>query len=168
MRKRVYISGPITKPDPKFGRNWNLFQANAAQAALMEAGFSCYNPMLSIAQQDELDWGTWLECDECWIAVSDLVLRLPGASLGAERECNFARASRIPVVGPCYFECLRELFPDEKKICRNCDYANLMRYHRAERRAAGLPAMSEAEADILLPAILLPAVVEGFDELARR
>src|SRR5215475_673153 len=111
MRKRVYISGPITKGD----RNENFSQAAKAQIELMLAGYTTYNPMLSMANHasEECDWETWLQCDEEWVAVSHLVLRLPGGSLGAERECEFARQLKIPVVGPYYFECLRHLFKDE-------------------------------------------------------
>jgi hypothetical protein len=164
MRKRVYISGPLSVGHSDFGRNWNLFQANLAQSELMRAGYSTYNPMLSMAQQDQLDWDTWLESDEAWVAVSDLVLLLPGGSRGAVRECDFARSRNIPVVGPAYFfdRCpgLKELFPDETEMtyCRDDD-RNLMRFRRAERRAAGLPTMDESDPR------LIPYIVEGFKEV---
>jgi hypothetical protein len=114
MRTKVYISGPLSKGCPDRGRNWNFYQAAVAQSRLMEAGYSCFNPMLSMCQQDQLDWECWLECDEAWIAVSDLVLRLPGASVGSERELDFARRHNIPIVLPAFFPCLRDLFPDER------------------------------------------------------
>jgi hypothetical protein len=125
MRKRVYISGPISKGD----RNENFAQAAKAQIALMQAGYTTYNPMLSMANfaSDECDWETWLECDEAWVAVSDFVLRLPGASLGAERELAFARRYGIPVVLPGYFTCLHDLFED-RRLCLPEDKGRLMRW----------------------------------------
>jgi uncharacterized protein DUF4406 len=155
MRKRVYISGPITKGD----RNENFSQAAKAQIELMLAGYTTYNPMLSMANyaSEDCDWETWLQCDEEWVAVSHLVLRLPGGSLGAERECDFARSRQIPVVGPYYFECLRHLFPDETETTYTReDQSNLLRFNRAERRAAGLPTRAESDPR------LIPAIVEGF------
>lgn len=152
MRKRIYISGPITKGC----RNENFSQAAKAQIELMQAGWSTYNPMLSMANfaSEECDWETWLECDESWVLVSDLVLRLPGASLGAERECEFARRHNIPVVGPAYFECLKELFPEETKSAYSQrDLLNLMRFQRARRREQGLPAFRETNAIVLNPLI---------------
>jgi hypothetical protein len=86
--------------------------------------------------------------------VSDLVLRLPGASLGTERECEFARTRQIPVVGAAYFSCLKELFPEEhRQTYTRADMSNLLRYNRQRRRDAGLPAMSEDEAAFWEPAV---------------
>jgi hypothetical protein len=45
MRTKIYISGPITKGD----RNENFSQAAKAQIELMLAGYTTYNPMLSMA-----------------------------------------------------------------------------------------------------------------------
>jgi len=165
MRKRVYISCPITQGHSYFGRNWNLFQATLAQAELIRAGYATYNPALSMAQFEEISWEDWLEQDESYVSVSDLVLRLPGASLGAERECEFARRLEIPVVGVAYFfeccPCLKELFPDETEKCYTLeDRENLWRFNRAERRAAGLPARAETDPR------LYSSVVEGFDRVS--
>jgi hypothetical protein len=161
MRKRIYISCPITQGHSYFGRNWNLFQASLAQAELIRAGYATYNPALSMAQFEDIHWNDWLEQDESYVSVSDLVLRLPGASLGAERECDFARARQIPVVGPAYFfhccPCLKVLFPDETEATYNReDQSTLLRFNRAERRAGGLPARAESDRR------LIPAIVEGF------
>jgi hypothetical protein len=125
VRKRIYISGPITKGD----RNENFAQAAKAQIELMQAGFSTYNPMLSMANfaSEDCDWETWLECDEAWVAVSDFVLRLPGPSLGAERELAFARRHGIPVVLSGFFPCLHELF-DDRRLCLPQDAPLLARY----------------------------------------
>ena len=139
------------------GRNWNFYQAAAAMSALMRSGVGVINPMLSFAQFDQIDYETWLTMDCEIVSRCDLVCRLPGASVGAERECDFARSRQIPVVGPAYFACLKELFPEETEYtyCREDD-RNLMRYRRAERRAAGLTAMDEGDPR------LIPYIIEGF------
>lgn len=108
-RQLIYLAGPITKNN----RNLNFYQACEAQIRLMRTGeYSCYNPMLSMAnfENSNLSWDDWLDCDESWIRVSDLVLRLPGESKGADREVAFAKSIGIPVVGIEYFECLHGLF----------------------------------------------------------
>jgi hypothetical protein len=43
------------------------------------------------------DWSVWMKLDLPWVARADLVLRLPGASDGADAECRFARSLGIPV-----------------------------------------------------------------------
>lgn len=112
MRKLVYISGPIS-----FGnRNLSFYQACEAQLRLMQSGeYSCYNPMLSMAlmANNEISWSDWIECDLLWVAASDLLLRLPGASKGGDVEVAYAESLGIPVHTIDYFECLRGLYTHE-------------------------------------------------------
>ena len=111
-RELVYLAGPITKNN----RNLNFYQACEAQIRLMRTGeYSCYNPILSMAnfENSNVSWEEWLECDESWIRVSDLLLRLPGESKGADREVAYAISIGVPVVTVDYFECLRDLFTHE-------------------------------------------------------
>ena len=95
--KRVYISGPITKGD----RNWNYYQACDMEAELMRRGFAPLNPMqtmvLPFAWDGEFEHEQWLARDFAWIEVADAILRLPGESVGADAECQFAKDRGIPV-----------------------------------------------------------------------
>jgi hypothetical protein len=95
----------------------------------MQTGkYAVINPMLSMHQLDEIDWETWLTMDCEIVSRCDLVCRLPGISVGAERECEFARSRGIPVVTPSYFECLNELFePGPATLCKT-DLDNLLRF----------------------------------------
>lgn len=97
MRPRVYISGPITKGE----RNINFWQACEAQSLLMRLGYAPLNPILSMlapfAWQPEFTHDLWLAADLPWVAAADAVLRLPGESLGADMECDYARRKDIPV-----------------------------------------------------------------------
>ena len=111
--KRVYVSGPITKGN----RTINFAQACEAQRLLMETGdYAVWNPMLTMLHPDEknISWETWLAGDLKWIEVADLLIRLPGYSLGAEKECNHARELGIPVFEAADVECLKPLFGDKK------------------------------------------------------
>lgn len=118
-RLRVYIAGPITKGDLAH----NVNQATAAFKELAEAGFSPWCPQWSafsggaargpVAAPDGqiinavyavgsvhgcgLPHGTWLDVDLPWVEVADVVLRLPGESTGADRECDHAAANGVPV-----------------------------------------------------------------------
>lgn len=104
-RKRVYISGPITRGD----RNWNVYQAFNAQRLLMRAGFAPLNPMASccfpFAWEPDFPHELWMETDLPWVEVADAVLRLPGESQGADAECAFAREKGIPVYDSLAYLC---------------------------------------------------------------
>lgn len=95
--------------------------------ALMRAGFAPFNPALSVyaggavsyhegdkflnavgyaaSSFPDVTHDDWLQMDFAWVAASDAVLRLPGDSLGADRETAFATAAQIPV-----FHSLEDLF----------------------------------------------------------
>lgn len=108
----VYIAGPIRKGDI-----WrNVAQADDAMLALMRAGASVVNPMLScwsgLAGQHgaltgphasghgafrDLPADTWLEMDLEMVRRCDAVLRLPGESVGADGEVACAEACAIRV-----------------------------------------------------------------------
>ncbi len=115
--KVIYTAGPIRK-----GNIWeNVAQADDAMLALMMAGFSVINPMLSCwagAASDEnleaircgcrphplahggfrkLGAEPWLTMDLELVKRSDAVLRLPGESSGADGEVAHARSLGIPV-----------------------------------------------------------------------
>lgn len=114
-RKRVYIAGAISRGDLAH----NVNQATEAFVALAEAGFAPHCPHWSVysaGPAESVDgnplavkgWGTaagapglshadWLEIDLAWVRVAAAVLRLPGKSVGADRECEYARAVGIPV-----------------------------------------------------------------------
>lgn len=111
MRKRVYLSGPITQGD----RNWNQYQANVAHKALLNAGYAVLNPMptgvLPFAWDGSVPYETWLESDFAWVSASDLMIRLPGVSKGGDMEVEFAQKIGVPVYYVHEIDCLRGLLP---------------------------------------------------------
>jgi hypothetical protein len=124
--KLVYIAGPILR-----GGIWhNVAQADNAMLALMRAGYSVINPMLSCwagAAASEVEAGyvsksasphplahggfrelgaePWLTMDLEMVRRCDAVLRLPGESSGADGETAHADSLGIPV-----FHSLADLF----------------------------------------------------------
>lgn len=96
MKKlRVYLAGPISKGD----RGHNLAQFISWHEYLMTAGFAVFNPGLSML----LPWAAeknhteWMEADIPFVLQSDLVVRLPGESVGADQEVVEAMKAGIPV-----------------------------------------------------------------------
>jgi hypothetical protein len=99
---RVYIAGPMGKA--------NVIDANVrasvpAAMALVKAGAAVYLPHIwhfadVIAAEQDIDrpeYAAWLAQDLEWVRASNVVLRLPGASPGAEREVAEAGRCHIPV-----------------------------------------------------------------------
>lgn len=116
MRERIYISHAITTPQPS--RTYNWYIAVEVYRLLIENGYSVFCPALSMSCPDNMliDHATWLEQDLPWVAVSDMVLRLPGESKGADMETDFARENGIPVMTPEDFPCLSHLFPSKGRV----------------------------------------------------
>lgn len=114
MRPRIYIACPISTGNLAD----NVNAASAAFLALVQAGFAPFCPAWSVysgfahgtmmedncigfgspAGMEGMSHEIWLEVDLAWVEASDLVLRLPGASVGADREVAHARKNGVPVV----------------------------------------------------------------------
>ncbi len=93
--KRIYIAGPYTQGDVAA----NVRAAYEAASALADAGFAPFVPhhthfwhMLFPRPYTE-----WLQLDLEFLPCCDAVLRLPGASNGADGEVAAAKALDIPV-----------------------------------------------------------------------
>lgn len=102
-RTRVYIAGPISKGD----LSDNIDRGTNAASDLLRAGFAPLCPMLTCymngvppsATAGFDDPNVWYDSDLPWVAVSDCVLRLPGESIGAEKEVALAKTLGIRVYG---------------------------------------------------------------------
>jgi len=98
MRKKVYISGPLTTGTCR--AKTNVLVAILAARQLIEAGYAPLCPHLTwyIDPSAKIPHETWMEIDLPWVEAADVVLRLPGKSSGADIECEHARACGVPVV----------------------------------------------------------------------
>ena len=95
MRRRVYLAGPYSTGDVAV----NVRNAMAAWHLLWDLGFDPYCPHLThfLHLHRPLRYESWLEYDSGWLEVCEAVLRLPGKSNGADRECGKATDLNIPV-----------------------------------------------------------------------
>ena len=93
-RIRVYIAGPYTS-DPA----GNTARAIAAGDCLLLAGLAPYVPHVSHYWNAcyPHPWETWMALDFEWVLACAAVVRLPGASTGADMETRLARKNGIPV-----------------------------------------------------------------------
>ena len=93
---RVYVAAPYTA-DPE------ACTARAIEVGceLLDAGQAPFVPHLSHFWETlygSRPYEDWLRIDLAWLAVADVVLRLPGESPGADREVAEAHRLGIPVV----------------------------------------------------------------------
>lgn len=101
MRTKVYISGPISSNIPAV-REQNVRRAMGAARQLIDAGYSVLCPHLTHYLEAESEcWAAehqvWMEVDLPWVRESDVVLRLPGNSVGADMETQEAERCGVPV-----------------------------------------------------------------------
>ena len=96
MSVHVYVAGPISS-DPR----GHAREALRVGTELLNAGLAPFVPHLSVWWDEFYPqaYERWLAYDFAWLSRCDALLRLPGASPGADREVAFARERGIPVFG---------------------------------------------------------------------
>jgi len=94
---RVYVAGPYTRGDVAE----NVANAIHVGEVVADCGHIPFIPHLShfwhMQHQREYEW--WMEWAITWLRSCDVVIRLPGESLGADREVRIAKQSGRPVLG---------------------------------------------------------------------
>ena len=100
-RIRVYIAGPMTNGGTGYDMK-GITSAIGVYMRLIEHGFVPHCPQLTMfcdfLTPGRISYVQWLELDQCYIDDSDVVLRMPGESKGADRECQYAKDNGIPVI----------------------------------------------------------------------
>lgn len=93
--KYIYLAGPMTKPD----LITNARLAIEAASRLVDAGFVPYLPQTGLLWElhRPRSYEDWMALDFAWIERSDALVRLPGESSGADRECVHAATHGKPV-----------------------------------------------------------------------
>jgi hypothetical protein len=114
---KVYISGPITSSGNQFD---NVVDAIHVFRALVSMGYAVICPQLTAFADlgNQISHDAWMNCDKEIIEVMDVVLRMPGASIGAGVETNHATENSVdvwfsPTFGDNTPERIVELFTDE-------------------------------------------------------
>ena len=113
-RKRVYVAGAYTKPDPDENTNKAIDVADV----LLLQGFAPFVPHLTHFwhQRHHHFYSVWMALDAEYVKVCDVLLRIPGESSGADKEVEFAKRLNIPV----YFS-LEELLAKESPMMEASD-----------------------------------------------
>lgn len=105
MKKLVYIACPYTKGDVAV----NVHNAIVAAEMVVELGAIPYMPLWTHFWHfmHPHPWEYWIQFDEYFVSICDIVWRLPGESKGAEKECTQAQDLNKPI---CYsFDELKEV-----------------------------------------------------------
>lgn len=96
---RVYVAGPIGANDD--ARAGKITAALDAGVELLRLGFAPFVPHLWAAASINADgiaaYEHWMQYDFIWLRQCEILLRIPGASPGADREVEHAEAIGIPV-----------------------------------------------------------------------
>lgn len=97
-RTRVYVAGPITSSGNLL---LNVRNALHVGTRLLKRGYAPYVPHLTcfweIVAQEDFNYEDWLGLDFNYLSTCDAILRLPGASKGADREVELARERGLRV-----------------------------------------------------------------------
>lgn len=93
--KKIYVCGPYTIGDV----TENVKLAMDLTNELINLGFAPYCPHLThfLHMNNHQPYEKWIELDLEYLKICDAVLRIPGKSLGAETEVDFAIKNSIPV-----------------------------------------------------------------------
>lgn len=92
---KCYIASPYTIGDAAV----NVRAQMVAAHNLMDLGISPYAPLLShfLHLHQPRQYEDWMAVDLAFLPMCDCVLRLPGESIGADRETSRAEMLGIPV-----------------------------------------------------------------------
>ena len=93
---RIYLAGPYSAPDPCI----NTHAAMEAAHAIMDAGHDPFIPHLThfMHTMRPRPYEDWMRRDLAFLPVCDVMVRLPGASPGADREEARARELEMRVM----------------------------------------------------------------------
>ena len=91
----VYVSGPFTQGSV----GENIHYAAQAGRLLRREGYAVIVPHNTLLEDIvfPITYESWIQHDLRLISCCDVILRIPGLSLGAEREVKCAREFGIPV-----------------------------------------------------------------------
>lgn len=95
LRKKVYVAGPYTKPDPAQNVNNAISVANE----LIQYGLVPFVPHLFHTWHmiSPKPYGVWTDMDMVWLVNCHAVYRMPGESPGADAEVQMAVRYNIPI-----------------------------------------------------------------------
>lgn len=93
---RVFISGPYTNPDPVINTRNAILAGNEVRKLGHTPFIPHLNHLWHLLCPHEIDF--WYAYDLEWLALCDVIMRLPGESMGADKEIIFAMRHNIRVI----------------------------------------------------------------------
>ena len=104
---KVYIASSYTLGDVAVNVKTQMDVADT----LMNSGLAPFVPLLShfLHIANPRPYQDWVDLDNAWVTVCDVLLRLPGDSKGADAEVQLAKDNNIPV----YYD-IKELIKNYK------------------------------------------------------
>lgn len=104
MNRRVYIAGPIANGHTANPRTVykNVRNAERFYEELIKAGWTPILPHLSyhawVNFENDVHWPRWIELDLDLLDIVCAIVRIPGESIGADMEIQYAVEKNIHVV----------------------------------------------------------------------
>jgi len=110
----VYVAGPYTKGPNGEPPVINTRTALQYAEIVSEAGFTPFIPHLFHFWEflSPKPYQFWMDLDEKMLARSDVMLRLPGESSGADQEEEFCEKTEIPHFAVLFEDMERERLPE--------------------------------------------------------
>lgn len=99
---RFYVAGPYTE-DPEACTAEAIRVGNL----ILDLSHAPFVPHLSHywhALHGQRHYEDWMRIDLAWLRAADFVVRIPGHSPGADRECELAQSLGITVMSLCALE----------------------------------------------------------------
>jgi nucleoside 2-deoxyribosyltransferase len=94
--KWVYIAGPMTNGTETFFDVAAIWKALEMHTVLIERGYVSVCPQLSVLCSlvfpNRVSYPKWLAMDHEYIRQCDVLVRMEGESIGADKECAYAYA----------------------------------------------------------------------------
>ncbi len=96
MKVKVYIASPLAIGD----KEQNVRNSFEMGNKIIDMGANPYCPLYNyfLDAEKPRDGEFWLQLDFDWLRACDVVLRMPGESVGADMETALANEIGIPVV----------------------------------------------------------------------
>lgn len=100
----IYLSGPITKPNPMHNTN----TAVRIASVLLRNGYTPFVPHLCVLWDTIIpeEYTEWIRYDLRVLESCNVLVRIPGESVGADIEVAHAHLKKMPVIE------LYSAFPD--------------------------------------------------------
>lgn len=96
-RALCYVAGPYMRPDPVENTNKAVMAGESLESSGLVTPFIPHLSLLWHAISPHSDPEHWYSVDLAYLNKCDVLLRIPGESVGADKEVDYANQNGIPV-----------------------------------------------------------------------